>query len=68
MKQYVEKITFANGSSSQAPINMGVTKYDNKYFLTFSSTLVDRAIQRDFFRFLSSEGVDITLETNELEV
>lgn len=68
MKQYVEKITFANGSSSQAPINMGVTKYDNKYFLTFSSTLVDRAIQRDFFRFLSFEGVDITLETNELEV
>lgn len=68
MKQYVEKITFANGSSSQAPINMGVTKYDNKYFLTFSSTLVDRAIQQDFFRFLSSEGVDITLETNELEV
>lgn len=68
MKKYVEKITFANGSSSQAPVNMGVTKYDDKYFLTFSSTLVDRAIQRDFFRFLSSEGVKIILETNELEV
>ncbi len=44
----LKKITFANGSSSQAPINMGVTKYDNKYFLTFSSTLVDRAYSTRF--------------------
>lgn len=68
MKKYVEKITFANGSSSQAPINMGVTKYNDKYFITFSSTLVKRDIQRDFIRFLTSEGIDLVLETNELEV
>lgn len=68
MKEYVEKITFANGSSSQAPINMGVTKCNDKYFITFSSTLVKRDIQRDFFRFLSSEGIDLVIETNELEV
>lgn len=68
MKKYVEKITFANGSSSQAPINIGVTKYSDKYFITFSSTLVKRDIQRDFIRFLTSEGIDLVLETNELEV
>lgn len=68
MKKYVEKITFANGSSSQAPINIGVTKYSDKYYITFSSTLVKRDIQRDFIRFLTSEGIDLVLETNELEV
>lgn len=65
---YVEKITFANGSTSQAPVNLGVTKYNGEYHLTFSSTLVKRDLQRDFLRLLASMGAKIVLETNELEV
>ena len=68
MISHVEKITFANGSSSQAPVNLGVTKYNGEYHLTFSSTLVKRDLQRDLLRLLAEMGAKIVLETNELEV
>ena len=67
MKKYVTKVTFSNGVSKEAPINMGVTYYDDKIYMTFSSSILERDFQRTFFRVLSDLGLDITLENNDLE-
>ncbi len=67
MKKYVTKVTFSNGVSKEAPINMGVTYYDDKIYMTFSSSILERDFQRTFFRVLSDLGLDITIENNDLE-
>ena len=67
MKKYITKVTFSNGVSKEAPINMGVTYCDNKVYMTFSSSILERDFQRTFFRVLSELGLDITLENNDLE-
>ena len=68
MVQYVDEVIFSNGVLKNVPMNMGVTGYNGKIFITISSSLIERTIQRDFFRLLTSFGLPVVLETNELEV
>ncbi len=67
MQKYITKITFANGTSKAAPVNIGVTYYKNRIYITFSSAIIERDIQRDFVRLFSGLGVDIIVEHNDLE-
>lgn len=67
MKKIVRKVIFANGATKEAPINMGVTMYNDLVFMTFCSSIIERDFQRTYFRLLSDLGLDITLENNDLE-
>mgnify|MGYP003550202244 FL=1 len=67
MRKYVTKVTFANGTSNEAPINLGVTNYNGNVYMTLSCSILERDFQREFFRVLSSLGLDITIENNDLE-
>ncbi|MDD3171689.1 MAG: hypothetical protein PHO86_05145 [Bacilli bacterium] len=68
MKKYIDEIVFSNGAGYTAPMNMGVVVYKGKVFLTFTSKIIERDLQREFFRLLSSLGLNVIIETNELEV
>lgn len=68
MEDYVEKVVFSNGASSTIPVNCGVVSHKNKLVISFSSAIIERDFQREFFRLLSSYGIDIIIESNELEV
>lgn len=68
MKAHIDKVSFINGASKSAPLNMGVITFNNKITMSFTTALIDRAFEREFFRFLTNEGVDIVIENNELEV
>jgi len=68
MKKHIDRIVFTVGASPKTPINLGAISFNNKITMTFSSFLLDRSIQREFFRFLANEGVKIVIESNELEV
>lgn len=68
MKDRIDKVVFTTGASRSTPFNLGVISFDNKLTMTFSSFVLDRSLQREFFRFLANEGVNITIESNELEV
>jgi hypothetical protein len=68
MKKHIDKVIFTTGASKKTPMNLGVISFNGKITITFSSFLIDRSVQKEFFRFLSEEGVDITIESNELEV
>lgn len=67
MQKYIKKITFANGTSKTAPINLGITYYNNRIYITFSSAIMERDIQKDFVRLLTSLGIDVIVENNDLE-
>lgn len=68
MTAYIDKVVFSNGASYTYPINMGVITYNNKLTISFTSELIDRSLQREFFRFLTNEGINVVIEHNELEV
>lgn len=68
MIEHIDKVVFSNGASYTYPINMGVITFNNRLTVSFTSDLVDRSLQKEFFRFLSNEGIDIVIESNELEV
>ncbi|MDD3191665.1 MAG: hypothetical protein PHP41_02805 [Bacilli bacterium] len=68
MQEYVEKIVFCNGASVSFPLNLGVISYQNTITIAFTSNMIAKSIQRDFFRFLTKEGVEVMIEHNDLEV
>lgn len=67
MQKYITKVTFINGASKSAPINLGMIYYKDKIYMTFSSSIIERDFPRTFFRTLASLGLNITIENNDLE-
>lgn len=63
-KEYIESFEVVIGVSKEEPIKCGVCTYDNKLVLTFTSILKDAYLQRAFFRHLSNEGIEVTIESN----
>jgi NRPS condensation-like uncharacterized protein len=68
MVPYVSDMIFANGSSVNSPVNVASLSYEDKFMVGFTSSLLERDIQREFFRLLASFGVEVVIMTNELEV
>lgn len=56
------------GRGVKNTINCGCVTVNDKLSISFTSKIGETRIQRDFFRFLSSLGVDITITSNLLEV
>ncbi|NLM32284.1 MAG: hypothetical protein GX204_06050 [Acholeplasmataceae bacterium] len=68
MMPYIDKIEFCNGASYRSPVNFGVISFGDKLVMTFASAIVERDLQLAFFRQLSGFGLDVVIETNELEL
>lgn len=68
MTQYVKRVNFTSGASQNSLIGIGVVSYNDSLVISISSAMVERDFQIALFRFLASEGLDIVIETNELEV
>jgi len=68
MKKYITAIDFSNGAGYVSPMNMGVVGYNGDITMTFASRIIERDLQREFFRILAGLGLKVTIETNELEV
>jgi NRPS condensation-like uncharacterized protein len=68
MEPLVEDIIFANGASNTSPVNIAAVGYQNRFNISFSSSIAERDIQREFFRIVSGFGINVILESNEPEV
>jgi hypothetical protein len=68
MIPYIDKIEFCNGASYRSPVNLGVISFGDKLVMTFSGAIVERDLQRAFFRLLAGFGLEVVIETNELEL
>ena len=68
MKEHISHFEFSIGASAICKKNAAVATYNNKLVISFSTLAVERALEREFFRFLSAKNVKIIVESNELEV
>ncbi|HEY8395152.1 MAG TPA: alcohol acetyltransferase [Bacilli bacterium] len=68
MEPYVRKFIFINGASKTSPVNLGGISYQDRMQVTFAGAIRERDLQREFFRLLASFGLEVIIETNELEV
>ncbi|HOH18100.1 MAG TPA: hypothetical protein PK087_02120, partial [Bacilli bacterium] len=68
MHEYIDEVVFTNGASFSTPINISSISFGKKMVFSVASLLLERNIQRDFFRLLAQFGLDVLIETNELEV
>lgn len=66
--KYVDNIYFMLGTNTAGPTNLAASTFNNVLTLTFSSRIIERQIQKEFIRFLSNQGLNITIQTNDLEV
>lgn len=46
------------------PIKVAVCSYENKLVVSFTSQIVQTDIQKEFFRKLSADGMDVQIESN----
>lgn len=63
-EDYIENFHFIIGVSKKQKIKCGVCSYKNKLQVSFTSVLANTYLQKSFFRTLSKEGIDITIESN----
>lgn len=68
MFKYVERFDFANGASINAPVNVSLVTYNNKTVLTFADAIIERKLQKKVIELMLNDGVNLHIETNDLEV
>lgn len=67
LSPYIENFNLIMSTSPYQPVKFGVCSYRDKLNVTYSAAIQQPDIARYLFCFLSEQGVDITLTTNEVE-
>ena len=61
---YIERFQAILSMSKGQNMKMTVISYEDKLTLTFSAGIILSNVQKTFFRKLSEDGIDVTIETN----
>lgn len=67
VKPYVEDIVFMIGTGFSCKNHLGVAGYNGYLNLTFTREFVENNVEREFFRSLTSEGVEVIIDSNNWE-
>lgn len=67
MKPYIKNISVVASTSKTAPSTVAVCSSLGTTSITFTRKIVDTEIEKFFFRFLATEGLNLTLESNYWE-
>ena len=64
MVPHVERFEFVLGPSRDNPVLCGVMSYGDRLYVTFTGTLRETTLQREFFRTLVEWGIPVEIESN----
>lgn len=64
MSQHIDDIVFNLGTSFSTKTHIAVVGYKQNLYISFSRGFVENKIEREFFRTLSSQGVNVTIMSN----
>jgi len=64
---YVQSIQCALGASKSSLLNCMACSYLDEFNVTFSRSIAETDIERECFRFLTSKGINVTIESNYME-
>jgi len=63
-KKYIDSFSLSLGITESESVKCGVCSYGNKLVCTFTSKFETPYLERAFFRYLQSEGIDVVIESN----
>jgi len=64
MQPYVERCEFMLGSLLENPVTCAASAYGDDVYITFTRTIEETEVERDFFRRLIRLGVPVKIESN----
>ena len=67
MKPYIRDLTAAVFAGKINTVNCSIMTYENKFKITFTRSIIETRIEKEFFRHLRNEGLDIEIESNFVE-
>ena len=67
VKKYVEDFSFVLGTSFSCKNHLAVVGYNDHINLTFSREFVENNVEKEFFRTLTSEGIEVIIDSNNWE-
>jgi len=68
MKPYIDNLSAAVYSGKFNTLNLGIASYEEKFKMTFTRSIIETTIEREFFRSLTAMGLQIEIESNYVEV
>ncbi len=68
MKKHIDQFEFLIPPNQKLPYSMGAVSYNNKFVLTFGCRIIERFFIRHIVNQLVRDGVEIEMQTNDLEV
>ncbi len=67
IEPYINDITFAVYSGKFNTVNCGIISYKDKLKITFTRSILETNIEKEFFRHFTDKGLDVLIESNYVE-
>ena len=64
MEGYIDHMELVAGQAMVPRPHMGTISYQNTMAITFSGTMQESDVEREFFRYLVKEGIPVRIESN----
>ena len=67
MMKHISGFDFGLSVSDLIPLNLSMLSYNGRAFMTFSSGITERSVERAFIRKLSAEGIEMEVNSSDPE-
>jgi len=70
VREYIDKVDMITYTDAKLPMKIGLCSFGDKLSISFSKNIADTGIERGFFTYLVSEGIDvrITASVNDSDI
>lgn len=67
MEPYIESVSCAVYSGKYNTLNLGIMSIRDKFKITFTRSILETNVEREFFRHFTARGIEVELESNFVE-
>jgi hypothetical protein len=67
MEPYIVDVTAAVYAGKFNTLNCSIVSYKDKFKITFTRSIIETTIEREFFRHFTDLGFDVEIESNYVE-
>jgi NRPS condensation-like uncharacterized protein len=67
MEPYIDNVAASVSSGKFNTVNVALVSYRDKFKISFSRSIVETTIEREFFRIFSAMGIPVEIESNFVE-
>lgn len=67
MKPYIKDVTAAVYAGKYNTVNCAILSYEDRLKITFTRSIIETNIEREFFRHFTEMGLDVQIESNFVE-